>query len=83
MLTGGTGNLKGISEMMEFLYNTKVRIGLPGYIESMGDNLRTPQFATCMGLVMSGFKNRKKHTKFQLKGTMIKIAKKFKNLVAN
>ncbi len=81
VLTGGSSNLNGLGEMMEFLYNMKVRIGIPCYVDGMDDELRKPEFATGMGLVMYGFKNKKKHKKFFLHHKMSGAWKKIKGLV--
>ena len=81
VLTGGSSNLNGLGEMMEFLYNMKVRVGIPCYVDGMDDELRKPEFATGMGLVMYGFKNKKKHKKFFLHHKMSGAWKKIKGLI--
>lgn len=81
VLTGGTSNLTGLGEMMEFLYNMKVRVGIPCYVNGVDDELRKPEFATGVGLVMYGFKNRKKHKKFFLHHKVSGAWKKIKGLI--
>ncbi len=63
VLTGGGSQLKHIAQIFEFLTGMDTRIGYPN--EHLADNvpeeLSSPQYATGIGLVISGIKSSKKN----------------------
>ena len=63
VLTGGGSQLKHIAQIFEFLTGMDTRIGYPN--EHLADNvpeeLSSPQYATGIGLVISGIKSSRKN----------------------
>ncbi|WP_370263279.1 cell division protein FtsA [Limnobacter sp.] len=51
VLTGGTSLMPGIAELGEDIFMKPVRIGVPDYEGGLADMVRTPRFATAMGLL--------------------------------
>ncbi|HEX4857308.1 MAG TPA: cell division protein FtsA [Limnobacter sp.] len=51
VLTGGTSLMPGIAELGEDIFMKPVRIGVPEYAGGLADMVRTPRFATAMGLL--------------------------------
>ena len=82
VITGGTSNLFGLTEMMEFMYNMKVRKGIPNFVRGMDQDLRNPKYATSVGLVLEGFRNFQKKPKLLFKNSFSKITKRLKGLVS-
>ena len=58
ILTGGTANLPGISELGEDIFNLRARIGNPSGIEGIGDNIYNPAFSTVVGLIKYAVEER-------------------------
>lgn len=51
VLTGGTSLMPGIAELGEDIFMKPVRIGVPEYTGGLADMVKTPRFATAMGLL--------------------------------
>jgi cell division protein FtsA len=51
VLTGGTAELPGISELAAQIFQAPVRIGAPHSLYGVGDTLAHPSFATAVGLL--------------------------------
>jgi len=51
VITGGTSQLPGMTELGEDIFLKPVRIGVPGYTGGLSDVVRTPRFATVLGLL--------------------------------
>ena len=81
VLTGGCSSLEGFVEMAEFLFDMPVRKGVPTYIEGMSEENRLTSFATGIGLIMHGHKNKIKNTIF-LGNKMVNAWKRIKNFVS-
>ncbi|MBI5330837.1 MAG: cell division protein FtsA [Betaproteobacteria bacterium] len=54
VLTGGTSQMKGMVELGEEVFHTQVRIGVPQDISGLTDRVRSPRFATGVGLLLTG-----------------------------
>jgi cell division protein FtsA len=54
VITGGSTLLSGMGEMAEEVLGVPVRRGLPKGIGGLVDVVRSPQFATAVGLVIYG-----------------------------
>ena len=52
VLTGGTSGLPGIDHLFRLTLGSKVRIGIPHGRGLMPDDLRTPAFATGVGILL-------------------------------
>ena len=57
VLTGGACQLEGLLEMGEFISDIPVRRGIPERIGGLTDIVRSPEFATCVGLLKFGLEN--------------------------
>jgi cell division protein FtsA len=51
VITGGTSLLPGMAELGEDIFLKPVRIGVPDYAGGLADVVRTPRFATALGLL--------------------------------
>jgi len=51
VITGGTSLLPGMAELGEDIFLKPVRIGVPEYMGGLADVVRTPRFATALGLL--------------------------------
>jgi cell division protein FtsA len=58
VLTGGTAVLEGITELGEQIFHMPVRRGVPHGIGGLTDVVNSPIYATGVGLIMYGLKNR-------------------------
>ena len=56
VLTGGGAQLKDISNLAEFVLSCEAKIGMPDPHLGTGlvDEVKSPMFATCIGLVLKG-----------------------------
>ncbi|MDI6780726.1 MAG: cell division protein FtsA [bacterium] len=66
VLTGGASMLNGSAELAEKIFDLPVRIGVPKGVAGLSDVISSPVYATGVGLVLYGMKNRLegKKTKF-------------------
>src|SRR5690606_5131620 len=57
VLTGGGAQLKDLSNLTEYVLGCDVKIGMPDPHLGKGlvDEVRSPMYATCIGLVLKGF----------------------------
>lgn len=51
VITGGSSLLPGMAELAEDIFLKPVRVGAPSYSGRLSDVVRTPRYATAMGLV--------------------------------
>jgi cell division protein FtsA len=54
VLTGGTAQLAGMVELGEEVFHLPVRVGVPAYSGSLADVVRSPRYATAVGLLIEG-----------------------------
>src|SRR6266513_2613364 len=54
VLTGGTALLTGMTELGEEVFHLPVRIGVPAYMGGLADVVRSPRYATAVGLLLDG-----------------------------
>jgi cell division protein FtsA len=54
VLTGGSSLMRGMVELGEEVFHMPVRIGVPEYIGGFAERVRSPRFATSVGLLMAG-----------------------------
>ena len=60
VLTGGSSLLPGMAELAEDIFLKPVRVGAPAYSGSLSDVVRTPRYATAMGLLEEARQQRLK-----------------------
>ena len=54
VITGGTSVMQGMVELGEEIFHMPVRIGLPKYQGGLAEVVRTPRYATAVGLLLDG-----------------------------
>ena len=54
VLTGGTALLAGMTELGEEVFHLPVRVGVPAYVGGLADVVRSPRYATAVGLLLHG-----------------------------
>ena len=71
VVTGGSAELLGITEMAEQIFNAPARVGYPEGISGLVEVVNKPMYATAVGLVLYGAKTSKKHKKFRIRDVNI------------
>jgi cell division protein FtsA len=66
VLTGGACQLEGLMEMGEFISDIPVRRGIPEQIGGLTDVVRSPEFATGVGLLIYGLENMSSQEKHRM-----------------
>lgn len=59
VLTGGGADLEAMVEMGEFVFDMPVRKGLPQKVGGLSDVVKSPMYATAVGLLMYGLEKEK------------------------
>jgi cell division protein FtsA len=54
VLTGGSSMMQGMVELGEEIFHMPVRIGMPRYSGGLAEVVRSPRYATAMGLLFEG-----------------------------
>ncbi len=54
VLTGGSAVMQGMVELGEEIFHMPVRIGIPRYAGGLADVVRSPRYATAVGLLLEG-----------------------------
>jgi len=54
VLTGGSSVMQGMVELGEEIFHMPVRVGVPKYTGALAEVVRSPRYATAMGLLMEG-----------------------------
>jgi cell division protein FtsA len=54
VLTGGSALLAGMVELGEEVFHLPLRIGVPAYVGGLADVVRSPRYATAVGLLLDG-----------------------------
>jgi cell division protein FtsA len=70
VLTGGSSLMQGMVELGEEIFHMPVRIGMPRYQGGLADVLRSPRYATAMGLVLEGARQIQQGRVSQQTGSM-------------
>jgi cell division protein FtsA len=55
VLTGGTALLEGLEEVAEEIFDLPVRRGDPSGVSGLMDRVSTPDYATAVGLILTGY----------------------------
>lgn len=79
VLTGGTAILEGITELGEHVFDMPIRRGYPIGIGGLTDVVNSPLYATGVGLVVYGSKNRSERVFKKSEGNIFgKVARRVK-----
>jgi cell division protein FtsA len=70
VVTGGTALLDGVTDIAESVLNLPARLGRPRGIGGLVDVVNNPMYATAVGLVMFGARNRSE-SKFRIRDSNI------------
>jgi len=54
VLTGGSAVMQGMVELGEEIFHMPVRVGVPRYAGGLADVVRSPRYATAVGLLLEG-----------------------------
>src|SRR6266480_7717094 len=54
VLSGGSALLAGMIELGEEVFHLPVRIGVPAYVGGLADVVKSPRYATAVGLLLEG-----------------------------
>jgi len=54
VLTGCSALLQGMTELGEEVFHLPVRVGIPAYMGGLADVVRSPRYATAVGLLLEG-----------------------------
>ncbi|HEX9671919.1 MAG TPA: cell division protein FtsA [Burkholderiales bacterium] len=54
VITGGSSVMQGMVELGEEIFHMPVRVGVPRYAGGLADVVRSPRYATAVGLLMEG-----------------------------
>ncbi|HIE27018.1 TPA: cell division protein FtsA [Candidatus Poribacteria bacterium] len=80
VLTGGTSLLTGLDGLAENIFRIPVRIGYPRIENGLVDKVNSPIYATGVGLVLYGGKQRKSGVDTSIKGNLFEeIYKRMQN----
>jgi cell division protein FtsA len=71
VVTGGSSLLPGVPEIVEQVFNMPARIGYPTNIGGLKEIVNSPMYATAVGLVLYGAKERKRKKEFRIRDTNI------------
>ena len=58
VFTGGSSKIPGLVELAEEIFHMPVRLGIPQFVTGLVDVVRNPVYATGVGMVIYGDKNR-------------------------
>jgi cell division protein FtsA len=67
VITGGSGQMPGVTEMAEQIFNAPCRLGHPDQILGLVEVVNKPMYATAVGLVLYGAKRMKETKKFRIR----------------
>ncbi len=87
VVTGGSAELPGVSEMAEQIFSAPARVGYPEEIDGLVDLINKPMYATAVGLVLYGAKTYKQKKKFRIRDSnifhlvMARMKRWFKDIV--
>jgi cell division protein FtsA len=63
VLTGGSAQMPGMTELGEEVFHNTVKIGMPHYSGNLRDFVRNPRYAAAVGLLMEGMARRQRGSK--------------------
>jgi len=70
VITGGAALMEGMAELAEFIFEMPVKRGLPLNLGGLKDVVNSPKYATAVGLLKHGARNRSK-SKFPIRDNNI------------
>jgi cell division protein FtsA len=71
VITGGSSELQGVTDLAEQIFNVPCRIGYPDKVGGLVEVVNKPMYATAVGLVLYGAKQTSNNKKFRIRDTNI------------
>src|SRR6266478_6427665 len=78
VLTGGSAVMQGMVELGEEIFHMPVRLGIPRYAGSLSDVVRSPRYATGVGLLLEGVVQTQRGLIARQGGSVKQIAKRMR-----
>src|SRR5881296_825763 len=78
VLTGGSAVMQGMVELGEEIFHMPVRLGIPRYTGSLSDVVRSPRYATGVGLLLEGVVQTQRGLIARQGGSLKQIAKRMR-----
>lgn len=72
VLTGGSSAMQGMVELGEEIFHMPVRLGMPRYVGGLSDVVKTPRFATGVGLLLDGLERQQRHEVARMQSSSFK-----------
>lgn len=72
VLTGGSSSMRGMVELAEEVFHMPVRLGVPEYVGGLSERVRSPRYATSVGLLLAGLEKHELDQASLLKGAGFK-----------
>lgn len=72
VLAGGTSQMRGMVELAEEVFHMPVRIGVPEYVGGFSERVRSPRFATSVGLLLNGLEKHETDLAARIQGASFK-----------
>ena len=83
VLTGGSSQLPGLSQLAEDVFSMPVRIGVPRYEGGLEEVVRGPRHATAVGLLFEGLAQRQRNSRMLEKtGRLLTVTQRMKTWFA-
>ncbi|MGQ9685027.1 MAG: cell division protein FtsA [Thiobacillaceae bacterium] len=72
VLTGGSSAMKGMVELAEEVFHMPVRVGVPEYVGGLSERVRSPRYATSVGLLLAGLEKHELDQASKIQGASFK-----------
>ena len=72
VLTGGSSAMKGMVELAEEVFHMPVRLGVPEYVGGLSERVRSPRYATSVGLLLAGLEKHELDQVGKIQGASFK-----------
>jgi cell division protein FtsA len=72
VLTGGSSQMKGMVELAEEVFHVPVRLGVPEYVGGLSERVRSPRYATSVGLLLAGLEKHELDQVAKIQGASFK-----------
>jgi len=70
VLTGGSSVMQGMVELGEEIFHMPVRVGIPRYTGALAEVVRSPRYATVVGLILEGVSQMRQGQRTRQSGSL-------------
>jgi len=70
VLTGGSSVMQGMVELGEEIFHMPVRVGIPRYSGALAEVVRSPRYATVVGLILEGVSQMRQGQRTRQSGSL-------------